>query len=177
MSLKAALSTSGINEITDFRFYPVGTFPGQKCVPDGADANCKMDKLEACMLQSLGGIGGGLNATAQMNLVNFLNCFEGEHGEEKSARTAKTCADKSGIDFTATQACFLDDSQSAKAYQAVTDGAKAGLTGAKCFPWVTLGGQLFSDPASEACVPFNDQAKIVSAICKAFNGTKPAACS
>jgi hypothetical protein len=175
-SLQKALTTKGVNEIVDFVFWPVGIFPGSKCVSAGSDENCQMDRLEACLLQKIGCLGGNCTTSTQAELATFLNCFEGENGRAKTLASAKTCASTSGIDFTATEACYNSADESAKAFALVTDGAKDGLKGAKCFPWVTLDGKLYSDASSESCVPADDQKNIIAAVCKAYNGTKPAAC-
>jgi len=168
-----------MNEIVDFVFWPVGAFPGHGgCVSAGQDANCKMDKLEACMIQSLGCMGGNCTSTKQAELIGFLNCFEGENGEKKTLMSASSCASSLGIDFAPTKTCYNSADASAKAFALVTDGAKSGMTGAKCFPWVTLDGKLYSDPNSESCVPSDDQDKIIAAVCKAYKGSnKPAACT
>ena len=128
-----------------------------------------MDKIEACVLSA--------NAT-QTQLVAFLKCFEGENGNRKSLDSAQQCSTKSHVNFDAVKSCYSDPSSKEAAWQAMqTKALAAGLAKAKCFPWVTVGGALFSNATDEACVPARDFAALQRAICLSYKGTKPAGCS
>ena len=117
---------------------------------------------------------GNCTAATQHNLVQFLNCFEGENGRDKSVTTAEKCAGSSGLDWSTIDGCYSSPAKQAAAYGHIVKAAiqKGDFQAGKCLPWVVIDGKVFSDPTNEACVPASDSKELLKAICGAYNGTK-----
>ena len=151
------MSLDGINSIVDFSFYPVGGFPTSskptpQCPPTGDDKNCSMDALEACLFQQYC-FAGKCSSMVQKQLIDFLYCFEGVNGNDKSLQTANECAKKVNIDFRRTQTCYKNPITRQKAWeQSLAAALKTGLLrNQKCLPWVALNGKIISNPANATC--------------------------
>lgn len=134
-----------------------------------------MDRLEACLV-AYNCLGGNCTSTVQNSVVQFLKCFEGENGRGKSETTARTCAGTVGIDFDPVHKCFGSKVASDAAMASVLKISQASK-GMKCLPWVLINGKVFSDPASEDCVPANYSKELLKSICAAYTGSKPAGCN
>ena len=179
------MQADGLEDVVEFSFYPVGAFlDGHKdCSHGGArDPNCEWDKLEACVVTNYC-FNGNCTADVTVKVVNFLGCYAGDHGDDKSVASAKQCASDASLDFSPVQACFDKDGGEAAYKQTWTAAQQpAGDQGpwfaqAKCVPWVVVGGKLFSDASKLSCVDHNDSARLVRAICDAYSGdTPPAGC-
>lgn len=169
-------ASGGLNELIDFRFYPVGTFSDvSACPPVGSDKGCEMDMLESCIVQHSCPTGTPCKVDTQLALINFLACFEG--GKKAAGlAVARSCAATAGLDIAGGVACYGDAAQKAAAFAAITAAAKAtGETPYKCFPWVAVNGTLVSDPKVDSCLAHDFD--LTQSICAAIEGPKPAVCT
>jgi hypothetical protein len=168
-----------LKEVTALSFYPVGQVPSEKkdCTHGGKkDVNCEWDKLEACLITHYC-LNGNCTTDVTVKVVDFLGCFAGDHGSDKSVQSATDCAGTAGLDFAPVQACYDKDGGEA-AYKTTWDAASATQWFAQeqCVPWVAVGGKLFSDTSTNQCVKHGDVDRLVRAICDSYQGDPPAAC-
>ena len=160
----------------DFRFYPVGTFSTvTDCPAEGHDKGCEMDMLESCIVQHSCPTGAPCDVRTQLQLINFLACFEG--GKQAAGlAAAQSCAATAELAIADGIACYDNAAQKTAAFATITKAAKAtGETPYKCFPWVAVNGTLVSDPKVDSCLA--QDFDLTKAICAAVEGPKPAACS
>lgn len=167
-----------------FSFYPVGKFLDnhKSCFTNEhgrGDDRCVMDKLGACVVrEGVQCMDGNCSAGATAQLVEFLGCFEADHGSNKTVESGRSCAQEVGLDWAPVQRCYDEDGGEA-AWNEITEAAKVGpsYVEMKCTPWVVVGGELFSDPKMLQCVKHGDSDRLVQAICARYQGAnKPAAC-
>lgn len=131
---------------------PEDCFKGPEICQHGED-ECKADLIEACTI--------GLNPDVAA-YGPFVGCFEGVHQSIPSA--AKGCAESVGLDFDAIAACV--SGPAGQAYNTANAKRTAAVgTGRKGTPWVVVNGQALEDPDT-----------LLSAVCDAYTGTKPAGC-
>jgi len=185
-TLHKTLSASGILGIVDYNFYPWGNayYNTTKCGtssydkqvgmtcwekecgvdnPDDdcfkgtilcqhGDEECKWNRYEACAV--------AMNAENTMAYVNFTYCIE-----KSRFPRVKDCAEGANIDVSKLEACF--NGAEGDAAQAKMAHATASLTPAHLgTPWVLVDGVVLNDPST-----------LLSSICSAYKGTKPAGCS
>jgi len=149
---------TGVNDLVQLSFYPVGGFSNPqynktvKCATHGVDANCTGDIYESCILKQFCG-GVTCEPDAQLKLVEFLNCFEHENGSNMSF--ADSCAQQVGLDVPKIHMCFDDDSASSAAFDMVLAAASDELSGMECFPWVKLDGTVISTDPNGGCLGEN----------------------
>jgi len=165
-------------------FFPVGHFlsgtngtaaNAQSCPTAGNDKDCVGDKYESCLLSEMCG-GVACNSTSQMRLASFLECFEGKNDAAPTATLP--CASAAGFDVAAVAACASDESRANAAFAAVQTAAKKGLSGASCFPWIVVDGEVESKDPSAGCFGKDAAtAPLLPILCKAAPSPKPAGCA
>lgn len=136
-----------------------------------------MDKLESCMVRHYC-MNGNCTTDTATKMVNFLGCFENDHGDSKSVQSAQGCAGAAQLDFDPIQICYNDRNAKEEAYQTIIDAAKEGpwFQQMKCTPWVVVGEQLFSNPSILQCVQHGDASALIKAVCNSYNGSAPVGC-
>jgi len=184
-TLHTTLEAEGILDIIDYNFYPWGnayfnttkcgtssydkqvgmTCWEQQCGGESPDADCfqgtvlcqhgddecKWNRYEACAVH--------LNKENTMTFVNFTYCIE-------SARfpNVKHCANYANIDAEKLEDCFngeMGDIANAEMAKATTNLSPSHLG----TPWVLVDGVVLNDPST-----------LLSSICSAYKGVKPASC-
>lgn len=186
--LNATFAAAGVPSILDFTFYPWGNayYNTKGCHTDGfhkekgmdcwvkacggasppADCftapvlcqhgpgECEADTLEACVMHV---------HPQPTQYVPFLDCYEGQGGAQHAK--AKGCATGAGLDWSSIQACASNTTLAAT-LDAANAKATAALGPSKLgTPWVIVDGTRVEDPM-----------KLLSAVCKAYQGPKPAGC-
>eukprot|EP01065_Artemidia_motanka_P050756 TRINITY_DN874_c0_g1_i2.p2 TRINITY_DN874_c0_g1~~TRINITY_DN874_c0_g1_i2.p2 ORF type:complete len:198 (+),score=45.76 TRINITY_DN874_c0_g1_i2:183-776(+) len=192
--LTSVFAKKGLYEAVDLHFYPFGNayYPTTKCpgpspstgihcwapecfstTPDagcfkgvpncqhGPD-ECKANSIEACTVKLYP------NAT---QFWPFVACFEGQHDSDISK--APGCAKSAGLDWSKIDACYTSPTERA----AVDTAAAKATLKHNCAGPDNPGGcrSLFGTPN----VYVNDkmvQQDLLTAICNAVTGTKPAGC-
>jgi len=119
------------------------------------ETECDADTLEACVMHAY---------PQPTKYIPFLYCFEGVSGS--AADAAEGCALKSGLDWATIQSCTSN-----KTLTASLDAGDAQLTAQlgqskMGTPWIMINGAHLEDPD-----------KMLSAVCAAYRGTKPAGCN
>ena len=178
-----ATLTSGINSIVDFAFWPNQASELAACDPKSKKAEesylCEIDHFEACAVSKMGCFGGCDSDEKQLQLFQFLYCFEGLHVKPLPnqdypgpswLKSLEPCAQKAGIDYEAVKTCASDTSKGSelsKAFETITKYVAS--THLKYFPWVELDDKpmgLVYDKCFEAWV------------CGNYTGSsKPTSCS
>jgi len=173
-----------VNAATQLSFFPAGGFsnPGYnktvECPSSGADADCKGDKYEACLLSEYCG-GVTCDADVQLKLAKFLACFEGEHDSAMSA--ADSCLTASGLSTSKVHKCLDSATSKGKAWSMVQAAASTDLPNIKCFPWIEVAGVVESKDFTHGCFGVDaGTTPLLPLLCKAAKAggiTPPAACS
>jgi len=169
------LSLPGVNDIVDLSFFPLVV---SDCPDSGRDADCEGDKYQACVLDTQCN-GVSCSTSQQLQLAQFLHCFEAENDVDMDA--ADGCASAAGFDAAAVRGCFNDEGALEEAYGAVLRAAGRELDAMQCFPWVTLDGEVLSTQVAAACLGEDASVyPLLDDICRAA-GDKglpmPAACN
>ena len=163
-------------------FFPVGGFAkgngSVTCPSSGNDAHCSGDKFESCLLHiACGGV--KCEPKDQLNLANFLKCFEADH--DSAPEHAAACASAAGFDVAAINACASDPTSANAAFDAVQSAAKEGMVGATCFPWIVVDGVVKSTDPEEGCFGKDaGTAPLLPLLCaaiKSSGGDLPAGCA
>lgn len=118
------------------------------------DVECNGNIVMACAIKT--------NPSFQ-KYMPFINCFEGDHDASNSSASA--CAQLAGLDWSVIETCV----SSAEGVDATVANAQATLSlgnGKLGVPWVLINGEQVEDTDT-----------LLSAVCEAYNGVKPAACS
>lgn len=131
---------------------PEDCFSGKEICQHG-ETECTADLIEACVI--------GHNPPE--TYTRFVWCFEGDH--QSDARFAGDCAEQAGVDFKTVQECVTGD----EGHQLNAANAKKTAaigTDRKGTPWVLVDGKVLDDPDT-----------LLSAVCSAYTGSKPAGCA
>lgn len=173
-----------MNSAVQLSFYPVGGFSNPDinktvhCVPGGVDANCTGDIYESCILEQFCG-GVACPSALQLELVEFLVCFESDNGANMSF--ADDCAKDAGLNVSTIHECFDDAVASQAAFDMVLSAAASVLPKLQCFPWVELDGTVISTDYDHGCLGANAGTyPLLQTLCNATgpaNIEAPAACN
>lgn len=158
-NLLRTLRTPGVNDVVQLTFWPTGggfySTKVQKivgCPSKGNDKDCIGDQYESCLLSEFCG-GPRCPAKEQLQLAEFLECFEHQHDANMSF--ADSCATTAGFDTAKLHECFDDDTSRLAAWNNITNGAKATGQVIGCFPWVVLNDKVISTDPEEGCLGEN----------------------
>lgn len=119
------------------------------CPSSGNDKDCVGDEYESCLLSEFCG-GPTCPAKEQLQLAEFLECFEHQH--EANMSFADSCATAAGFDTAKLHECFDDNTSRLAAYENITDGANATDQDIGCFPWVVLNDKVISTDPEGGCL-------------------------
>jgi len=185
-TLKTTLDAEGILDIISYNFYPWGnayynttkcgtssydkqvgmTCWEQECGGESPDADCfqgtvlcqhgddecKWNRYEACAVH--------MNKENTMAFANFTYCLESARFQPN----VKHCANYANIDAEKLEDCFngeMGDTANAEMAKATASLSPAHLG----TPWVLVDGVVLNDPST-----------LLSSICSAYKGIKPAGC-
>lgn len=153
------------------------------CPSRGEDKDCIGDQYESCLLSEFCG-GPTCPAKEQLQLAEFLECFEHQHDANMSF--ADSCATAAGFDTAKLHECFDDNTSRLAAYENITNGANATGQDIVCFPWVVLDDKVISTDPDEGCLgqdagtydllaafcnASRDAGKEIAAVCSPTNAT------
>lgn len=164
--------------IIDFAFYPSrfskprfanGTalcpVPGEKVDGRIVDTNCDADKFEACLIKNTC-FDGRCSSKTQLQVANFLFCFEGGHSSNMSF--AEKCTSTSGLNYHSAMSCYKNSKEKEAAWGLMLSKAPADMA---AFPWVLLNGKALSESQTAG---FGKQG--IGLLCAAYTGRKPTFC-
>ena len=174
-----------VNDIVDFAFWPAQSSTLAECTHNTSDPGksylCQIDLYEACALETLGCVGGCGDAKTQLQLFNFLNCFEGQHVTPTPGKDYPDAAWLDALAPCATKAygaathakvekCASGGIASGdplnKAWSAI--GAFVSASHNMFFPWVTVA----QGPMMEG---YDDC--LLHAVCGNYTGKEPQDCA